>query len=161
MNLYGYAGADPVNNVDPFGLCLTPLLVAAAADGPAPVGEIVGGLYCAYRGAVALKRIFGAASKLGSAALETRSHTTGRTRSGPEIEVHWEEPTSSGDPGNVHYQGVGGDKNNIPKTKVTDPNDPSQLPKALRSNVELRRLLRRAHEQLQKFREQNPPPDPS
>ncbi|MGH8546915.1 MAG: RHS repeat domain-containing protein [Gammaproteobacteria bacterium] len=48
LNLYGFANGDPVNFSDPYGLCpecrlLLPAAgTAAAADGPVPVGDVVG-----------------------------------------------------------------------------------------------------------------------
>ena len=47
LNLYGDGAGDPVNSSDPFGLCPPApscarlAVVAAAADGPLPVGDVI------------------------------------------------------------------------------------------------------------------------
>ncbi|MFN2637435.1 MAG: RHS repeat-associated core domain-containing protein, partial [Gemmatimonadaceae bacterium] len=149
LNLYGFAAGDPVNFSDPFGLC--PVCLVVLVEG----GEAAWDVYSAYRGAKVFSNLLAQLTPGLISHLETKSHTTGRTTNGPRIRVDWEEPTSSGDPGNVHIQGEGPDKEYFPKRKVTDPDDPNQLPKALQNNDELKRLIRRALDQLEKFREQN------
>lgn len=72
MNLYGYAGGDPINNSDPFGLCPEPgseeYTGETCFDGAAAIGMVLygtvgssrralGRLAGSYRHAQALRRV--------------------------------------------------------------------------------------------------------
>ena len=173
LNLYGFAGSNPANFSDPFGLCpphndnlsdCTGFWTVAGAATGALLGGVGGGTGGFFLGGIgtvpgvsigAMKGAFVGAvtgAAVDGLILASKSHTTatvdipglGRTR------VDWEEPTGN-TPGNVHVQGKG--RGGVPKTRIGGPDDMNKLPKAIRENPTIRRGVERALEQLRKLKE--------
>ncbi|MCB1797124.1 MAG: RHS repeat-associated core domain-containing protein, partial [Candidatus Competibacteraceae bacterium] len=59
VNTYGYAWGNPLSYSDPFGENAVAVCVgAAAADGPAPFGDVICICYAAYRGVRLLTNLY-------------------------------------------------------------------------------------------------------
>jgi RHS repeat-associated protein len=176
LNAYGFAGGDPVNYGDPFGLCplglsagrsfLCNLIEATSIAAGADLGGILGGGAGVFAGpaapvAVPAGAYAGMAAGAGIGAVAGRgltdvlfnsgfnSRTTGRAQIGKQdARVDAELPTdhSSGD---VHVQtkGPGGPQ----KYRITDPNDLSGLPRFLRDNESIQRGIQKAFDLISRF----------
>jgi RHS repeat-associated protein len=131
----------------------------ATACAPTVVGSVPCGVAgAAAGGAVGLRRgaVMGrmVGMVLDEVAAMGRSHTATVEDMGGrygQVRVDWEEPTSGGDPGNVHVQNKNG-RVDIGKVYITSMDDLQRLPEAIRNNPRIQRGVQRALEQLDKQR---------
>ncbi len=178
LNAYGFAGGDPVNYDDPFGLCPhdaslaqsvgCALIEIATTVIGADLGMAAGGgaglMASAPTGGVAAPAtvpagaaaggMVGAAAGLliGDAMTDkmfSNSHTVTQTQIGKQnARVDVEYPEGGRD-GNVHVQTKG--PGGRERYGVGDPNDLSGLPKFLRDNQTIQRGVQKAFDLLNRF----------
>ena len=165
---YGFAGGDPVNFSDPFGLCppctgthdavMLPIISEAIGGGepdepaliPAtPPWELVWGVRGWFKSAWAGARgLVGAAVRGG---FVSRSMGKGSVKIGKSsYQVHVERGGSG--QLQIHVQTTGGPGKGT-KVTITDPTDLSALDKSVRTNTEIQNRLKKAFEELEKMRD--------